>query len=153
MMTVTIYTQPIFDEVMQKSHLGVQNIPDPEARYNVRAGLDKEDEIVRCILEGIAQVEHRCARFLYETITSAVDNIGNPLPESYEFNFDLSERRAANKAEPLTAAMHNFIVQYALAKFNSTVNQMDVSNKYSLQAIETGNNIENLLYSKQPPRV
>lgn len=153
-MKIVLYTDPIFREVRQKSHLGVADIKDPESRDNARAGVEKTDELVRCVYEGFAQLQRRCLRFLEEVISGEVDDaVEFPLPEKYTFVFNIAERRAIGKAEPLAAEMHAFVVQYALAKFNSTVNLIDQSNKYSLAAIDTGNKIDELLYHKQPPRV
>lgn len=150
-MDIIINTAPIILEVRQKSHLNVQDIDNPEARDNARAGLEKIDEIHHCVHDGFAQLQRRCARFLRRTVVPAYDN-QEVMPESYTFSLVLAERRGANKAEPLTAAMHAFVVQYALSKFYSTVSQSEQSNKYSLQAVDTGNQIDELLYTKLPPR-
>ena len=151
-MTVTIKTEPIIYEVRQKSHLGVQDIKDPEARDNARAGLDKMDEIRRCIYDGFAQLQRRCGRFLARDYEVEADNVSG-MPAAYIYDFTVSERRGVNKVEALEEAMHGFVVQYALAKFCATVNQREFSNAYSLSAIDYGNQIEELLYTKLPPRV
>lgn len=151
-MTIELYTTPILNEIRQKSHLEVQDIQDPAQRYNARAGLDKEEEIYRCFLEGMAQARHKCLRFLREQYVESTDD-APVYSDSSVFEFAFSERRALNKAEPLTAALHALVVQYALAKFYSTVNQVELSNKHSLLAVEAGNKIDELLYTKQPPRV
>ena len=151
-MTIELITAPILLEIRQKSHLEVQNIDDVVKRDNVRAGLDKLDEIKRCMNEGFAQVSRRCYRWLEdERIEYADDRSAESEVRVYEFA--LSERRALNKAEPLTAAMHTLVVEYALAKFYSTVNMADLSNKHSLLAIDAGDTIEALLYAKKAPRV
>lgn len=150
-MIVTLSTAPIMLEIRQKSHLEVQDIKDVEARDNARAGLDKEDEIKRCMTEGFAQVSKRCYRFVKEEyVETASDTI--PSSSSYVYDLVLSERRWKNRAEPLVRAMHDLVVQYALAKFYSTVNQRELSNTHSLLALEAGNTIEELLYTKMPPR-
>lgn len=151
-MTIELYTTPILNEIRQKSHLEVQDIQDPAQRYNARAGLDKEEEIYRCFIEGMAQARHKCLRFLREQYVESADD-APVYADSTVFEFAFSERRALNKAEPLTSALHSLVVQYALAKFYSTVNQVELSNKHSLLAVEAGNKIDDLLYSKQPPRV
>ena len=151
-MTITLYTSSIFDEVRQKSHLNVQDIKDAESRDNARAGVENTVELRRCISDGFTQLSRRCLRFLDDDIAIRY-NDESSWPESYVYSFALSERRAINKAEPLTAAMHAFVVQYALSKWYSTVSVSEQSNKYSLEAIESGNQIDAMLYHKQPPRV
>lgn len=151
-MTITIQTAPVILSVRQKSHLGVQDIQDPVARDNARAGMDKIDEITRCIREGFGQLQRRVSRFLARDYTVEADNISR-MPAAYVYEFRVSDRRGANKAEALEEAMTNFVVQLALAKFCATVNQTERSNQHSLQALDYGNQIDELLYTKLPPRV
>lgn len=151
-MTIELTTAPIILEIRQKSHLEVQDIKDPEMRDNARAGLDKADEIHRCMEEGFAQLHKRCYRFFEDEYIHNIDD-NEPNNESYVYEFTMSERRSLNRAEPLTNAMHTLVVQYALAKFYATVNQGELSNRHSLLAIEAGNMIDELLYTKLPPRV
>lgn len=151
-MTITLYTSQIFDEVRQKSHYNVQGIKDAEERDNARAGVENTAEIRRCVIEGFAQLSRRCMRFLSESVAVTYDD-SEAWPQSYAYVFAFGERRGANKAEPLTGVMHAFVVQYALSKWYSTTSQSEQSNKYSLQAIDSGNQIDELLYHKQPPRV
>ena len=75
------------------------------------------------------------------------------VPTQFAFEFVLSERRSINNTEPLLNEMHTFMVEYALSKFYSIVNQGELSNKHSLLALDAGNNIDQILYTKQPPRV
>ena len=151
-MVITLYEQELYNDIRKKSHYEVAEIQDVEARYRAEAGTEKQEEILRCIEEGVAQARHRCLRYLDETITEEADDTLDP-GEVYTFYFPISERRAINKAEPLTSALHTFVVHYARSKFYSTVSQIELSNKHSLQAVECGNDIDQLLYTKQPPRV
>lgn len=151
-MVINLYDQELYNDIRKKSHYEVAEIQDVEARYRAEAGTEKQEEILRCIEEGVAQARHRCLRYLDETITEEADDTLNP-GEVYTFYFPISERRAISKAEPLTSALHAFVVHYALSKFYSTVSQIELSNKHSLQAVECGNDIDQLLYTKQPPRV
>lgn len=151
-MTIELFTAPIIQEFRQKSHLEVQDIQDPEARDNARAGVEKMDEIERCVLEGIAAVRKRCLRFLVEDYEHWADDTRS-IADSYVFDLSLSERRAIGKAQPVTDAMHTLVVQYALSKFYATVNQGELSNRHSILALDAGKELEDLLYTKQPPRV
>lgn len=151
-LTITLLTDPILTEIKQKSFQETENIPDPLVRYNSRAAEENQAEVVRCILNGLSQLSRRCGRFLRAGHPSSVDNISG-LPESYEFEFNFSERRGVNKAEALVDVMNAFVVQYALSRFYATVNQGELSNAHSLAALDYGNQIDELLYTKQPPRV
>lgn len=135
----------------QMSHLEVQDIKDVEARDNARAGLDKAQEVNRCLAHGFAQVRRRCWRFLSDEMTYEKGRVTASGDEEYVLN--LSERRGLDKAEALSSAMEKLILEYALSMFYSTVNQTDMSNKHSLRAIDAGNELEELLYAKKPPRV
>lgn len=151
-MKITLYTSAIFDEVRQKSHLNTQDIKDVDVRDTARAGVENTVEIRRCIMDGFSQLSRRCLRFLEDEIDLVYTDEAS-WPESYIYKFAFAERRAINKAEPLTAAMHAFVVQYALSKWYSTTSQSEQSNKYSLEALESGRQIDKMLFHKQPPRV
>lgn len=151
-MNITLNTTNIFNEMRLKSHLEVQDIKDPEARDNARAGITKTDEINRCILDALGQLERRCLRFLTETIVQDASDAGS-LPNSYVFDLNLSERRAANKIPALTAVMHDYAVQHALARYYETVHQAELSAAHAKSAEGYGIQIDELLYHKQPPRV
>jgi hypothetical protein len=150
-MVIELYTQELLNDIRTKSHQEVAGIEDVEARYRAEAGSEKIEDITRCLGEGLGAVRHRCIRFLKEEITEHSDNLSY-LPEKVTFDLALSERRAIGKNEPLTRAMHSLVVEYALSKFYSDVSQMELSNKHSALAINAGNEIDDLLYTKLPPR-
>lgn len=151
-MVIELYDDVILKDVKTKSHYEVSEIPDAEARYRAEAGTEKEGEIHRCIQEGASRLMHRCLRYLRNYYTDKRDNEDNP-QSVYVYDFVLSERRSLGKAEPLSEAMHTFIVEYALSKFYASVSQGELSNKHSLLAVDAGNRIDELLYFKLPPRV
>lgn len=149
-MVITLYTEEIVSDLRGVSHHEVAEIPDVEARYRAEAGTEKYHLIHKCISEAVTRLARRCGRFLRGNYTVASDN-AQEIPVSYTFNFDISERRAVGKAEILAETMHNFILHYALSQFYSDVSQGDLSNKHSLLAMEAGNEIDTLIYSKLPP--
>lgn len=149
-MIIELFKTDILEDIRKKSYYEVQAIPDIDARYKTEAGTEKMDEIRRDMEDGFMQLNRRCSRFLNNTYTAFADNI-LPESESYVYDFKISERRATGKAEPLTAAMHSLVVEYALSKFYSVVGSADLSSKHSLQAIDAANMIDELLYTKQPP--
>jgi len=150
-MVIELYTQELLNDLRMKSHQEVSGIEDVEARYRVEAGSEKLEDITRCLGEGIGALRHRCIRFMKEEITEISDNTSS-LPDKIVFDLSLSERRAIGKSEPLTKAMHTLVVEYSLSKFYSDVNQMELSNKHSALALGAGATIDDLLYTKMPPR-
>lgn len=152
-MVITLYKQEILNDLRTKSHYEVSNlILDAEARYRVEAGAEKQEDILRCIDEGHSRLLHRCWRYLSEVLVEEGDNVLYS-PQEYRVSLVLSERRAVGKEKPLSEAMHTFVVEYALSKFYSDVSQQELSNKHSVLAMEAGDRIDNLLYTKLPPRV
>lgn len=151
-MVITIYTEEVMNHLRAVSHREVAEIADVEARYRAEAGSEKLEEIYRCIEEAYSRLSSRLSRWLKATYYTRKDNLLD-VPASYEFEFDISERRAINKTDALANAMDVFMVEYALSKFYSNVSQGDLSNKHSLLAIDAGNQLDELLYTKQPPRV
>lgn len=153
-MVITLHTQEILDKLRSVSHREVSVIEDADARYRAEAGTEKMYEIERCVSEAASRLAGRAvvARFLKADFKWEKDN-QHELPPEYVFEFVLSERRAVGTAIPLEEAMNTFMVEYALTKFYSIVSLVDLSNKHSLLAIEAGNEIESILYTKKPPRV
>lgn len=149
-MTIELFKSDILEDISKKSYKECQSIPDIDARYRTEAGTEKMDEIRRDMEEGFMQLNRRCMRFLNNQYTAFADN-KQPESESYVYEFKISERRAIGKIEPLTSAMHVLVVEYALSKFYSVVNNIEMSNKHSLLAISAANEIDELLYTKQPP--
>lgn len=151
-MVITLYKQELLNDIREKSHLEVANIPDAEARYRAEAGTEKVEDIYRCVWEALSRLYHRCWRFLNDDFSKRADNVAW-LPDEIQVELVLSERRAIGKANPLKAAMHSFVVEYSLSKFYSDVAQQELSNKHSVLALEAGDRIDNLLFTKLPPRV
>lgn len=150
MMTIELQLEHLVKDIRKRSHHEVSAITDAEARYRAEAGTEKMQEITRCVGEGVQRLASRCRRYLDHYPSSVADDAPGE-PQTYVFEFRMSERRALGKTEPLTKAMHDFVVEYALAKFYSTVSQSDLSNKHSLEAIETGNQLDAILLEKLPP--
>ena len=160
-MDVTLYTANLIDDIRNKSHYEVAGIQDEDARYRAEAGTEKLAEIKRCIQEAIGRLTHRVAPYLNESYClDMTDELDVPTDSAtatqhtsgYTFEFDMSERRADGKKEPLRNAMHSFVVHYALSFFYSSVSQMELSNKHGMAAIEVGNHLDEIIYTKQAPR-
>ena len=160
-MDVTLYTQNLIDDIRNKSHYEVASIADDDARYRAEAGTEKLSEIKRCIQEAIGRLTHRLYPYLNEAYTfDMTDDLDVPTDSAgatthtagYKFEFDMSERRADGKKEPLRNAMHSFVVHYALSFFYSTVSQSELSNKHGVAALEEANHLDEIIYTKKAPR-
>ena len=150
-MTITLYFNDILAAVKAISHSEVEAISDADARYRAEAGGEKDFLLRDCISSAKSKLKHRCLRFLDNDYTEAAG--AEDVEVTYVFVFDMNAGRRANgKADILAKAMHNFIVEYALSKFYSDVSQPDLSNKHSLAAVEIGNSIDEMLYTKLPPQ-
>lgn len=150
-MVIELHKQEILNDLRSKSHYEVSQIDDAEARYKVEAGTEKMDEVNRCISEAASRLNGRCRRFLRDYQPSyVVDAVFSP--DSFVIDLAISERRAINK-ESIAEAMHTFVVEYALSKFYVSMSQQELSNKHSLLAVDAGNLIDELLYTKLPPLV
>lgn len=151
-MVITLYVEEIVNQLRSISHREVSAIEDPDARYRLEAGSEKLDEIYRCISEAYARLTARCRRWLKASYQQSRDNM-REIPVQFSLEFVLSERRAINVDKDLMNEMNSFMVEYVLSKFYSDANQGELSNKHSLLALDAGNSIDELLYTKQPPRV
>lgn len=151
-MVITLTTAEIVKRVKAVSHREVAEIADTEARYRAEAGSEKIGMLNLCMDDAKRRLCSVCRRFLRATRNESAGNI-EAIPNNYVFEFTLSERRATNSAEPLAEAMNTFMVEYTLSKFYSNVSQGDLSNKHSLLAVEAGDQIQQILFTKMPPRV
>lgn len=152
-MTITLNTSVLLSDIRRISLLELEGIADVEARYRAEAGTEKEDVLRECISAARTRLERRCLRFLDNSYVDEATS-GKSTDSTFVFEFAMeSSRRADGKTFPLADAMHDFIVEYALARFYSTVSQGDLSNKHSLLALEAGREFDELLHTKLPPRV
>lgn len=150
-MVITIYTERLISRIKEISHREVEVIEDDDARYRAEAGTDKLSDIRHCIADAAKRLDGRVSRFLKGAYPTARDNRRDTFPTSYIYEFVLSERRGIGKADGLEEAMETFLVEYSLSKFYSTVSQGELSNKHSLLAIDAGNIIEEMLFTKRAP--
>lgn len=149
-MLITLHIKDLLSDIKKKSHYEVAGIEDAEARYRIEAGTEKEDEIYRSMVEVESTLVRRLHRFLYDHYQDEADN-QLALPESFSFEFEMTDRRSGWKAQELADLMHSYIVHYTLAKFYAAVSQTDLSNKHSALTAEAATALEECLYHKQPP--
>ncbi len=148
-MLIKLYTDEILHDIYTKSSIECQAIADAQERYRVQAGTDKRDELVRQMIIVQASLKRMMHRWLDDTGRCADDTLA--MPESFEFHLKMTERRAANKVQPLTDACHSYMVSYVLARYYASVGAKDLSNAYSITTAEHAQGIEELLNSKLPP--
>lgn len=149
-MTINISSDSVISEMRQKSHFEVQNIQDPKLRDNARAGLEKMDELGRCVVVADAQLRSLLTRYL-QTVAAETVSPGITVPTTLSFVLSLSERRDANKSAQLPQMMRDYIVNLALSKYYATVSVADLASKRGNEAAAIGVDIIRILFHKNPP--
>lgn len=137
-------------DITLKQQLLVQDIG---ARYLMETGTSEpippKGILVQCVDEACAKLTALCGRFLEPAVElNSDDKMG--MGDAYIFRFDMSERRAANKARSLAMLMHSYVVNAALVKVLATANTA-LAQTHDTQAAADAQNIEQLLRSKLPP--
>ena len=115
-MTINITSESVISEMRQKSHFEVQNIQDAKVRDDARAGLEKMDELGRCVSVADAQLRSLITRYL-QTVAQDTINVGITVPTTLSYVLALSERRDANKSVELPQMMRGYLVCAALSKY------------------------------------
>jgi len=151
-MRVVLIVDELLHDIATVSHLEVAQIADIDLRYRSEAGTDKTDEIIRCIRAAIVNLVALCNRFRLTVSTEEVDNALN-IPERFVLDFGTTERRTSGKEQAICDVMHNIVVDNALVKFYSNVQQIDLSNNHALPLQESINIFQQLIFSKNPPLI
>ena len=150
MITLNIQVKEVLFDVRNKSHNEVAGIADAEARYLVEAGMDKQDEIERCLTTSASLMMAVMGRFVMSHNTNLSSNRSG-LPEYYYVNLDLSARRAEGKQQILADLAHSYLVNMTLSLFYKSVAQATLSEGREKMAIENAAQIEQLLFTKHKP--
>ncbi len=137
-------------DITLKQQLLVQDIG---AKYlmetNSSEPIPPKGLLVQCIDEACARIVTFCGRFLEPAVEQNSDDkmgMGNV----YVFRFDMSERRAANKARTMAMLMHSYVVNASLAKIFASLNTT-LANIHDTQSVADAQSINQLLRSKLPP--
>lgn len=153
-MRIDIDTAELLYDIQSTSHLEAGAITDAEARYRVEAGTEKEEELKRDILYAASTARQIMSRFLADDFISAGNNtMPQTLPTKIQFNFEVSSRRLDGKIHILTDILHTFLVDAALAEFYATVNEATLTANHMAKVTELTQKIEQIIYTKKPPRV
>jgi len=151
-MFITINPTRIIDEVRRKAHFEVQPIPDAEARFDARAGLEKMDDLEQSLLVAELDLQAVMGRFLVHDWTEEVEDLPG-LPQSFAYELVFGERRMKGKLPALAGAMHDFLVNKTLEKHFNMVTQTQLADRHADLAEKCANSITVLLYTKNPPIV
>lgn len=157
-MEITLYTDKIFRELERLSRQEAAGIQDPDVRYSAEVGTNNREEIYRELTYAVGSLKRVMHRVLKRAVVREVeqktaDNLVFAIPDSIVFELAMSERRAANKVVPLCDKMQEFLVNLILTRHYANVGQGEMSKNRSLRAIEIGNEIDELIYTKEPPQV
>lgn len=149
-MTINISCASVISEIRQKSHFETQNIQDAAVRERTRAGLEKEDEVGRCLVVADAQLRSLLTRYLVTTPADAVSaEIGVPVSLVYVLGF--AERRDFNKSVELPQMMRDYLVSASLSKYYATVSATELAAKRGNEAAAMGTEIIRIMFHKNPP--
>jgi hypothetical protein len=151
-MRIVLEVAELLFDIRNKSHEECASITDVEARYRAEAGHHKDEEIFRSLVGVNSSLTRLVRRYLVDSIALEADDNAS-IPDSFVYEFEISQRRADNLTQPMADAMHDYLVHYTLAKFYATVSQGDLSNKHSALTQAAATEIEELLYTKKPPMI
>ncbi len=149
-MKIELSKKELLFDIMNKSHSEVSVITDAEARYKAEAGTEKADEIERDLITSMSLLYASIGRFLRSDLTTCAEN-GAGMPDTLVYEFTFSERRLDGKMQPLTDAIHAFLVDSTLGLFYNSVSASDIAAKRAQMAINDLQLVERLVYSKKQP--
>lgn len=149
---VTLKTDRLVYDIKSKARTeaAVVGFADDRMRYILEAGSEKNDEIRLAIMEGNASLTNLCSRFLITDNDVEYENQLYP-EDAFEYNLTVTDRRLNGKGEALTRLMHAYIVDYALARFYSSMAREDLCKKHSNLCESLGREIHRMLFIKRPP--
>ena len=151
--TITIQRSSVLADMKVKNHHEAALIPDTRERYLVEAGTEKVQELHQCITDAFADASAIVRPFI-KSSTESETATGN---DTYASTGDLSVvlyltwRKADGLAVPLTAALHEYIVDDALAKFYKAVAHPTLSQAREADMKNDQSTIESLLHRRGNP--
>ena len=151
--TITIQRSSVLADMKVKNHHEAALIPDSKERYLVEAGTEKLPELHQCITDAFSDASALVRPFI-TPITPFASETGN---DTYASTGDLSvslsvtSRKADGLAVPLTAALHKYIVDDALAKFYKAVAHPALAQAREADMKNDQSTIESLLHRRGNP--
>ena len=151
--TITIQRSSVLSDMKVKNRHEAALITDAKERYLAEAGTEKLPELHQCITDAFADAEAAVRPFIQSQSPSASVS-GN---DSYSSTGDLSvvlevsSRKANGLTVPLTAALHRYIVDDALAKFYKSVAHPALAQAREAEAARDLATIEGLIFRRSNP--
>lgn len=151
-LTITIKRAQVLADIKVTSHAEVATVEDAKLRYLYEAGTEKAEQIHQCITDAYADAGALMRPFAQGTPTASV-SADDTYSSSGDLVFvmSLTSRKAANLETPLTAALHKYIVDDALAKFYKGVNHAALQQIHEGQLKSDISSIEALVYRRMKP--
>jgi len=150
-MQVILDIETIIRDIRTKSHLEVQNVADPSARYRVEAGTEKLSEIRRDIAGAVSSLVNDCYRFLD---MKGTDGANDDVSKAKKVVLEVmaGPRRLDGKEKALAQKIHEIVVDLAMQKYYVSVSQIDMSKEHQAQAVSGIAELESMLRRKRPPK-
>ena len=151
-LTITIKRAQVLADMKVVSHAEVASVEDAKLRYLYEAGSEKADQIHQCITDAYADAGALMRPFAQGSPAASV-SADDTFSSSGDLVFVMSmtTRKAANLETPLTAALHKYIVDDALAKFYKEVNHAALQQAHDGQLKGDIAAIEALVYRRMKP--
>lgn len=151
MITITIKTASLLDDIRIKSFMNSERIKDPEERYAVRAAEENNAEVMESLQEAWRSLKALCRKFLAATDDAAGSDIFDTSTADRTLTLDVTVRRSSNIGEPLAQAMHNYLVNGTLRRFYTSAVMADLVTLYGAAENAARDEVVNLLYRKLEP--
>ena len=149
--TINISRASVLADMKVTSHAEVAALPDDRERYLAELGTEKEPIAHQAITDASKDIQAVLRRYL-----SGLSDSGSPYSDSYDtaetiaYTLDVSPRKAG-MGEPLTKAIHEYIVESALAKFYDRVHRTDFSQVHLARIASPLATMNSILYRKLEP--
>lgn len=139
-MEVIIKTENVINDIGGTFLQELQSEDPIPPKGKLVQSLNEADARLRAIVGRRLEIDFR---------DSADDSLA--INDSIVYNFLVSTRRSVNKAEPLAALIHSYLVNSVLAKTYSTMGQADLAALHEAQSVSDAQVISQLINSKIPP--
>ena len=149
---VSIKADNVLRDVKLRSQQELRTEGDPEVRYALEAGGDKDDAL-RQFLQECAS-EFRTALRVYldeETAASGSDDLTAGAGTTFEYVFDLPSRKASGAAAPIADGLHSCAVERVLGKHYVSVGRKDLAEVHYAQAADALAGVKTILLTKKKP--
>jgi len=151
--TITIQRSSVLADMKVKNHHEAALIPDSKERYLVEAGTEKLLELHQCITDAFSDASAIVRPFIKSVTPSATETGNDTFASTGDLSLVLSvtSRKANGLTVPLTAALHKYIVNDAMAKFYKAVAHPTLSQARETDMQKDLSTIEALLYRRENP--